>query len=57
MRSVVDLPQPEGPSSDHELAVLDEQRDVVDRRRAGALEALGDVIEPDHRHIASDPLT
>jgi hypothetical protein len=32
IRKVVDLPQPEGPSRDHELAVLDGLRDLVHGR-------------------------
>ena len=50
MRSVVDLPQPDGPSRTMNSPSSIAQRDVVDRGRAGALEALADAIEADHRH-------
>jgi hypothetical protein len=38
------------PEQDHELAVLDQQRHVLDRRGPRGLEAFGDAIEMDHRH-------
>ena len=37
IRSAVDLPQPDGPDEDHELAVLDLEVDVLD-----GLEAVAD---------------
>ena len=45
MRSVVVLPQPEGPSSVHELALRDRERDVVDGGDVAV--ALGDAVEDD----------
>ncbi len=46
MRSVVVLPQPEGPSIAKKLAALDLEREVVDGDHA-SVEPLGDVLEAD----------
>jgi hypothetical protein len=51
-RSRVDLPQPDGPDEDHELAVVDLERHVVDRPRAVA-EGLGQLGQSDATHVAS----
>ena len=45
MRSVVVLPQPDGPSSVHSVPGLDVERHVVDRRDVAV--ALGHVLEHD----------
>ena len=51
MRSVVVLPQPDGPEQDHELAVGDIERDVA--HRIDVAVALGDAIdlEPCHGRL------
>ena len=49
MRSVVDLPQPEGPSRIDELAVADMQVDVIHRLDVGEI-GLVDVFELDVGH-------
>ena len=43
MRSVVDLPQPDGPEQDHELAVADMEVDVLHRLDVGGID-LADVV-------------
>ena len=48
-RSAVVFPQPGRPDEDEELAVLDQEVEVVDRDRAVGV-SLGDVVEGDGRH-------
>ena len=51
MRSVVVLPQPDGPEQRDELAVLDREIDAVDRLHLGEVPA--DVVQGDARHRVS----
>ena len=46
--SVVDLPQPDGPTSTTQLAVPDLEVELVDGDRAVVV-GLADAFEPDHR--------
>ena len=46
-RSIVDLPEPDGPAMTTALAVLDAQIDLVEHPVVA--EALGDPLEDDHR--------
>ena len=51
MRSSVDLPQPDGPTSTHELAVGDVDVDAVQDR--GRAEVLLDRLDRDAGHVRS----
>ena len=53
MRSVVVLPQPDGPSSAKNLPLSIVERQVVDRD--DVVEALRDVLEPDVRSVMRPP--
>ena len=54
MRSSVDLPQPEGPDDDDELAVGDFGGDPVDHLEVAV--ALADVAEFDFGHVLENPV-
>ena len=49
MRSVVDLPHPDGPDEHRDLALGHLEAQVADRRGSLAREDLADVLELDHR--------
>ena len=48
-RTSVDLPDPDAPDDEDELALLDDERDAVERRHVIRLVDLADVLEDDHR--------
>ena len=45
---IVDLPEPEGPTHEDELALLDHERDAIDGGDVRLVD-LADVLEDDHR--------
>ena len=47
-RMIVDLPEPDGPDDEDELALLDHERDTVERDDVRLVD-LADVLEDDHR--------
>ena len=50
MRSVVDLPQPDGPSSTMNSPSLIVKIDVIDRRSCMPRKSLAHILQPHHRH-------